>query len=83
MRELSTISIDNMDSVEDFTATIRSLLSKAQEVKPNGGVEPALTTQDFEGAIEEFGKQDGAANQDYAAIETACRNIFYVLLVRL
>ena len=81
-RELSIMSSAQIYSVESFTTIIRGLLAKAQTIKPNGGVEPALATQDFEGGIEEFSRQDGTVNKDYAAIETACRNIFYALLVR-
>lgn len=77
---MSTVGVSSVDS---STTAIRGLLAKAQEVKPNGGVEPALTAQDFEGGVEDVGKQSGASNKDYAAIETACRNIFYALLVRL
>ena len=72
-----------ISSVDTFTNLIKGLLAKALEVKPHGGVEPALTTQEFEGGVEEFSRQDGASNRDFAAIETACRNIFYALLVRL
>ena len=72
-----------VSSVEEYASAIRELLAKAQEVKPDGGLEPALTTQDFEGGVEEIGKHNGAFNKNYAAIETACRNIFYALLVRL
>lgn len=69
-------------SVDDFTTRIRNLLAKAQEFKPDGGVDPALTIKELGGDIEEFGKRDAVSNKDYAAIETACRNIFYALLVR-
>lgn len=72
-----------VSSVEEYTSAIRELLTKAQEVKPDGGLEPALTTQEFEGGVEQIGKHNGAFNKNYAAIETACRNIFYALLVRL
>lgn len=83
LRELSVMSIAGVRSVDEFTTRINGLLAKAQKIKPDGGVEPALTTLQFEGGIEEFGKQDGTFHKDYAAIETACRNIFYALLVRL
>ncbi len=82
-RELSIMSSAGVNSVDQFTITIRTLLAKAQKIKPDGGVEPALTIQEFDGSIEGFGRQDGTSNKDYAAIETACRNIFYTLLVRL
>lgn len=77
------MSSAGVSSVDSSTNAIRRLLDKAQEVKPNGGIDPALTAQDFEGGVEEIGKQNGVSNRDYAAIETACRNIFYALLVRL
>ena len=71
-----------VSSVNDFTTKIRNLLAKAHEFKPDGGVDPALTSKELGGDIEEFGKRDAVSNKDYAAIETACRNIFYALLVR-
>ncbi|CAD6566354.1 MAG: hypothetical protein ASARMPREDX12_008198 [Alectoria sarmentosa] len=79
-RELPVMSSAGVSSVDSSTIAMKGLLAKAQEVKPDGGVEPALTTQDFEGGVEEIGKQNVASNKDYAAIETACRNIFYALL---
>ena len=77
------MSSAGVSSVENFTNTIRGLLARAQEVKPYGGVEPALTTQELGSGIEELNRQGGTSNRDFAAIETACRNIFYALLVRL
>ena len=72
-----------IESVNDFTASFKRLLASARDVKPNGDIEPALTTADFEGEIKAIGqKSHGAPNREYAAIETACRNIFYDLLVR-
>lgn len=73
-----------IESVNDFTASFKRLLANARGVKPNGGIEPALTTADFKGEIKAIGqKSQGGPNREYAAIETACRNIFYNLLVRL
>ena len=77
------MSSAGLSSVDDFATRIRNLLAKAQEFKPDGGVDPALTTKELGGDIEEFGKRDPVSNKDYAAIETACRDIFYSLLVRL
>ena len=73
-------------SVEEYTAAVRELLVKGHKVKPNAGIEPALTALDFEGGIENMGKiGNGTFTQNnqahYAAIETAFRNIFYELLV--
>ena len=82
-RELSIMSSVGVNSVDCSTTAIKRLLAKARELKPNGGVEPALTAPEFDGGIEEIGKQSAGSNKDYAAIETACRNIFYALLVRL
>ena len=76
------MSSAGVSSVDDFTIRIRNLLAKAQEFKPDGGVDPALTTKELGGDIEEFGNRDAVSNKFYAAIETACRNIFYALLVR-
>ena len=82
-RELLIMSSAGVSSVDNFTNTIRALLARAQEVKPHGSVEPALTSQEFGGGVEELSRQDGTSHKDFAAIETACRNIFYALLVRL
>ena len=76
------MSSAGVSSVDGFTTRIRNLLAQAQEFKPDGGVDPALTIEELGGDIEEFGKRDAVSNKDYAAIETACRNIFYALLVR-
>ena len=76
------MSSAGVSSVDDFTTRTRNLLAKAQEFKPDGGVDPALTVKELGGDIEKFGRPDAVSNKDYAAIETACRNIFYALLVR-
>ncbi|KAK4692939.1 THO complex subunit 1, partial [Lecanoromycetidae sp. Uapishka_2] len=70
-----------INSVNDFTAVIEKLLTRAREIKSNGGMEPALTTLDLaEGLNEVEQKSLSNINRKYAAIETACRNIFYDLL---
>lgn len=76
------MSSGGVGSVDDFSIAIRKLLARAQEIKLDGGVEPTLTTQDFGGDIEIMGKWGGLPSKNYAAIETACRNLFYHLLVR-
>ena len=82
MRVKLNMSSAGIDSVDDFTAAFKKLLARARDFKPDGVIEPALTSQDFEGGIEEIGQQShGSINRKYAAIETACRNIFYDLLV--
>jgi hypothetical protein len=80
-----------VQSVDEFTATIRKLLANALEVKPYGGVEPALVPQDVGlDVLEEIDLQIKALRRPwhapdihphYAPIETACRNIFYDNLV--
>ncbi|KAL2048679.1 hypothetical protein N7G274_000591 [Stereocaulon virgatum] len=75
---MSSVGIESVDHV---TTVFKKLLTRARDIKPTGGIEPALTTQDFEGGIEEIRKHSrGSINLKYAAIETACRNIFYDLL---
>ncbi len=74
--------------METYTRAIEKLLERARQIKPQTGAEPALTATDFGDGIEEIGKLSNnfliTSNQaHYAAIETACRNIFYNLLVRL
>ena len=70
-----------VQSVDGYTRSIKKLLAKAREIKPDGGVEPVLTTLDFGEGLDEIRKRSqGLSNRNYAAIETACRNIFYDLL---
>lgn len=69
--------------VDEFTSVIKKLLTRARAIKSDGGIEPALTAQNLaEGLKELEQKLLGSVNHKYAAIETACRNIFYHLLVR-
>lgn len=80
------MSSDGIASVQTYSVAIKSLLDRARNVKVNPGIEPALNALDFAGDIEDIGKLSNgsflANNQaHYAAIETACRNIFYDLLV--
>ena len=75
------MSSEDVQSVDDFTSTIHKLLARARHLKPEGGVEPVLTTQDFGPDLHEIKNHScGLSNRNYAAIETACRNIFYALL---
>lgn len=69
-----------------YVQALRGLLDKARDFKHNGGIEPALTSSNFGVAIENIGKQAGSDflaphSSHYAAIETACREIFYGLVV--
>ena len=80
---MSSVGISSVDA---YTTELRKQLTKAKLIKANSGIEPPLIPQDFEGGIEDIGKlcEHGFTvnNQaHYAAIETACRNIFYDLLV--
>ncbi|KAI4255635.1 MAG: hypothetical protein LQ352_002480 [Teloschistes flavicans] len=61
------------------------MLARAKGIKPDGGIEPALTATSLGGDVETLKKQaEGGVTvnpQDhYAALETACRSIFYELL---
>lgn len=77
--------------MEEFTATFQKLLANAKDIKPDGGVEPALAPQDVGVAeleeidlqIKELSKRPHGADDHphYAPIETACRNIFYNNLI--
>lgn len=74
------MSSAGIESVSDFTTSIRKLLARGREVKPRGGVDPAITTKDFGDDLEGLTKgPQGPLNRNYASIETACRNIFYEL----
>lgn len=82
------MSSDGIASVDTYNIALKDLLKRARHVKPGSGIEPALSASDFDGGIEAIGKLSEksfiANNQaHYAAIETACRNIFYDLLVSL
>lgn len=73
-------------SVARFTVDLHQLLAKAKSLKPEGLIEPALTSSSFDGQVETVGKEGEGitiANPQahYAALETACRNIFYDRLV--
>lgn len=73
-------------SVSNYRYTLQELLSKARNAKPHGGIEPAIAPSDFNGAIELLGRRPGSKSvinpqSHYAAIETACRDTFYALVV--
>lgn len=81
------MSSNGIASVDTYARAIESLLDRARQKKPQNSSEPALTATDFGGMIEEIRRLSNNSfitnNQaHYAAIETACRNIFYNLLVR-
>lgn len=74
-------------SVKIYKDALEDLVLQAHAAKPGGGIEPALASSDFNGAVESLGRKPGSdfltrPKSHYAAIETACRDIFYKLLVR-
>ncbi|KAL8917749.1 MAG: hypothetical protein Q9208_007801 [Pyrenodesmia sp. 3 TL-2023] len=74
-----------INSVDKFTESLTELLERARRIKRNGAIEPALTSATFGGDVEDIAKRAELGRtvntQDhYAALETACRNIFYNLL---
>lgn len=76
-----------LPSVGAYSDVIDRWLAKVDNVKQHAGIEPALIAADFLDEIEEIGKirheSNGSTQQaQYAAIETALRDIFYELLVR-
>ena len=82
------MSITDIIPVDEYTVAIKGALAKARETKPLGEIDPALTSQDLEECIQNIFSASrkglstsGEARTNYAAIETACRDIFYNLLV--
>ncbi|KAL8993612.1 MAG: hypothetical protein Q9169_006215 [Polycauliona sp. 2 TL-2023] len=79
------MSSAGIQSVDTLTTSLKDLLDTSNKLKPNGGIEPVLTSTSFSGDVEtiirraEGGIAKNAQDQ-YAALETACRNIFYDLL---
>ena len=79
------MSSEDVSSVEHYAAGLKKLLFTAHGIKPQGGIEPPLIEKDFNGSIirlmEGIGNSDSTSSHShYAAIETACRNLFYELL---
>lgn len=73
-------------SVDTCSIAIKKMLGKACNTKVDLSIEPALSSSDLSTCIEGIGKlSDGSftagSQAHFAAIETACRNIFYGLLV--
>ena len=71
------MSVAKVPAVERYATKIKILLARARELKPNGGVEPPVNNQVFGNGLSESGQSPGSPSQNYAAIETACREIFY------
>lgn len=81
------MSSAGIPSVDAYSDAIERWLRKANDIKQQAGIEPALIATDFLDEIEEIGKirlGSGVSTQQahYAAIETAFRDKFYELLVR-
>ncbi len=81
------MSSHGIPSVDTCSVAIKTLLNKARNVNVDLSIEPALSAADLTGYVDEIGNHLGAsfiANNPahFAATETACRNIFYDLLVR-
>ncbi|KAI4174108.1 MAG: hypothetical protein LQ343_002554 [Gyalolechia ehrenbergii] len=79
------MSSAEIGSVESFTQSLTGLLERSRRIKPDGGIEPPLTSASLDGDVERISKRaEGSvlvnAQDHYAALETACRNIFYNLL---
>ena len=82
------MAIAQVDVVGSYTDAIRKLLEAARRIKPLQTIEPPLTYAGLAGDIAAvLSGIDGAApkieNTQYAAVETAFRNIFYGLIVGL
>ena len=76
-----------LPSVDAYSDAIKRWLDKAESIKQQPNIEPALIAADFLKEVEEIGKirhESGVSTQQahYAAIETALRDKFYELLVR-
>ena len=82
------MSITEFDPVEEYSTTINDALAQARESKPFGQIDPPLASEIVEECLENVadisrGDELELINlkASYAAIETACRDIFYDLLV--
>ena len=81
-RAIQTMSSLGVASVETYTNLLEDLLRTAQVLRPGDSVDPVLRIEDFGGGIEKVGAvSPTVGHKSYAAIETACRNTFYSLLV--
>lgn len=83
---LSTMSSPGIASVDACSLAIKKMLDKACDTKVDLSIEPALGSSDLSTYAEGIGKLLGGSftagsQAHFAAVETACRNIFYGLLV--
>lgn len=73
-------------SVDACSVAIKKMLDKARNTKVDLTIEPALSLSDLSTYIDGIEKHSSGSftagsQAHFAAIETACRNIFYGLLV--
>ena len=76
----------DVEDVANYSDALHTLLRAARQVKPTKAIEPPLTYADLAEEIrgvlpniDTLASRDG--HSQYAALETAFRNIFYDLLV--
>lgn len=79
------MSSHDIASVDVCSVAIKKMLNKACNTNVDLSIEPALSSSDLS-KYEGIGKLSGGSftagsQAHFAAIETACRNIFYGLLV--
>lgn len=80
---------ENIQSVQSYRTLVRELLEKAAESRKDSDIETPLTETDLGETLSQVQKIQeevaGGQNQQaqYAAVETAFRERFYDLLVRL
>ena len=75
-----------ISSVDSFTEALRNLLLEASKAKSNGHPTRSLDKSHFGDRIDRIGEASGkrivpTLQAQYAAIETASRNILYDLIV--
>lgn len=83
---IRNMSSHGIASVDACSVALKEMLDKACNTKVDLSIEPALSSSDLSTYIERIGKISGgsftaSSQAHFAAIETACRNIFYGLLV--
>ena len=76
-----------LSSVDTFTQILKDLLRKAGQIRSEGEIVQPLEKQQFGDRIDRIGEAGGSGlvptlQAQYAAIETASRNILYDLIVR-
>ena len=75
---------NEVTSVKAMAEVLQGLLQRARDMKPMNEMEPPLLPSDFDDtAFDRFSTPGISQQAQFAAIETAFRDIFYNLLVRL